>query len=119
MAAEKEEFDQDVDSSSTEVKEDNSALTKPEKLAKANVLKDEGNAFYKQRDYKNAMKKYHRALLYVKGLNAEHPFAVVLNGGSEMSEELVQQLKNTEVSCYNNLAGTNSVEICFLSLNFT
>lgn len=107
VADEKNELE-DSESSLTEEKGNNSTLTKQEKLDKGNALKDEGNAFYKQKDYKNAMKKYHRALLYVKGLNQKHPFSAILNipnGDSEMSEEFKEKIQQTESSCYNNLAG--------------
>lgn len=87
----------------------NTSFTKPEKLEKAISLKNEGNCFYKIKDYRNAMKKYHRAILYVKGLNKQQPFENLLdagNGEREMSEEFKQKAQETESSCYNNLAGT-------------
>ena len=39
-----------------------------EKLRQALVLKDEGNEFYKAKDLKKAKRKYHYAILYLKGL---------------------------------------------------
>jgi len=39
-----------------------------EKLGKAKDLKDSGNELFKNGDTKNATKKYHQALMYVKGV---------------------------------------------------
>jgi hypothetical protein len=87
-------------------------LTKAEKLQQANILKDEGNVFYKQKDHKNAMKKYHQALMFVKGL-VDQPFQEIrlLATGSQEEEtpELKQKVLQTELSCYNNLAGRISM----------
>ena len=37
-----------------------------EKLQKAVEFKESGNACYKEKDFKTACKKYHRAILYMK-----------------------------------------------------
>ena len=106
--ANKKEEPEDSETSSSEKKSANSVLTKQEKLQQAIVLKDEGNAFYKQNDFKNAMKKYHHALLFVKGLAVEQPFKHILfydNGEGEVTEEFKQKAQHTESICYNNLAG--------------
>ena len=42
-----------------------------EKLEVAKQLKQEGNEFYKKGEAKKALGKYHRALLYAKGIHAE------------------------------------------------
>ncbi|KAK3750014.1 hypothetical protein QZH41_008662, partial [Actinostola sp. cb2023] len=105
--ANKKEEPEDSETSSSEKKSANSVLTKQEKLQQAIVLKDEGNAFYKQNDFKNAMKKYHHALLFVKGLAVEQPFKHILfydNGEGEVTEEFKQKAQHTESICYNNLA---------------
>lgn len=39
-----------------------------EKIAKCRELKDEGNKFFKAKQWKKAIKKYHHALMYVKGV---------------------------------------------------
>ena len=40
-----------------------------EKLDTATAFKDEGNAHYKAQEYKAAAGKYHRAILYMKGID--------------------------------------------------
>lgn len=111
MADEKEDENMnDSEPSLEEEKGTSSALTKQEKLETAVVLKDEGNAYYKQKDYRNAMKKYHRALLYVKGLHTQHPFAGLMESDdNEMSDDLKQKVQQTESTCHNNLAGIDTV----------
>ena len=42
-----------------------------EKLKQALAFKDEGNSFYKVKDYKKAMRKYHNAILYLKGIDTD------------------------------------------------
>ena len=40
-----------------------------EKLEKSLTFKDEGNNLYKAKEYKKAMRKYHNAILYLKGID--------------------------------------------------
>ena len=40
-----------------------------EKLEKSLAFKDEGNNLYKAKEYKKAMRKYHNAILYLKGID--------------------------------------------------
>ena len=40
-----------------------------EKLEKSLAFKDEGNTLYKAKEYKKAMRKYHNAILYLKGID--------------------------------------------------
>ena len=44
--------------------------TNSEKLARAKELKDIGNALFKSGDNKTAVKKYHHALMFVKGISS-------------------------------------------------
>jgi hypothetical protein len=41
------------------------------KLEQAKEFKDAGNALYKSGDYRGAAKKYHRAVLYLKGIDSD------------------------------------------------
>lgn len=41
-----------------------------EKLARARELKDIGNTLFKSGDTKNALKKYHHALMFIKGISS-------------------------------------------------
>ena len=47
-----------------------------EKLQEAKVFKDAGNELYKSGNFKGAAKKYHRAILYLKGIDSD------VHGGS-------------------------------------
>ena len=40
-----------------------------EKLSQSLAFKDEGNELYKAKEYKKAMRKYHNAILYLKGID--------------------------------------------------
>lgn len=44
--------------------------TNSEKLTRAKELKDIGNTLFKSGDTKNAVKKYHHALMFVKGISS-------------------------------------------------
>ena len=90
-----------LDSESTKT----SHMTTDEKLQKAQSLKDEGNEFFKQKDYKNAMKKYHRALLHVKGLTDQPEMLGILPREDNISEELKAIIEKITCSIYNNLSG--------------
>ena len=46
------------------------------KLKEAKVFKDAGNELYKSGNFKGAAKKYHRAILYLKGIDSD------VHGGS-------------------------------------
>ncbi len=48
------------------------------KLKEAKVFKDAGNELYKAGDYRGAAKKYHRSILYLKGIDSD------VHGGSPM-----------------------------------
>ncbi|XP_056138551.1 tetratricopeptide repeat protein 9C [Lampris incognitus] len=75
-------------------------------LQKASNLKTEGNAFYRERNMRSAIGRYHRSLLVLRGLDSDvmtvmkgyGPEAPVLTPAQE------DLLRNTQVDCYNNLA---------------
>ena len=48
----------------------NQYKTNSEKLSRAKELKDVGNALFKSGETKNAVKKYHHALMYIKGISS-------------------------------------------------
>lgn len=70
-------------------------------------LKMEGNKFYKEKNLRSAIGRYHRSLLVLRSLDSDvtaavkgfGPEAPVLTAGQE------ELLRNTQVDCYNNLAG--------------
>ena len=88
-----------------------SNLTPTEKIIKAYEVKDEGNGHFKALDYQTAIKRYHHALLYVKGLSDENPFQALTgvsplsNGENKLSEKSKESIKELEFICNNNLAG--------------
>ncbi|XP_040031103.2 tetratricopeptide repeat protein 9C [Gasterosteus aculeatus] len=75
-------------------------------LEEAARMKTEGNAFYKDKNIRSAIGRYHRALLVLRGLDPD--VMVSVKGlGPEMpalSPEQEASLRSTQGDCYNNLA---------------
>lgn len=79
-----------------------------EKIQRAAVLKAKGNEYFKKKEYRNAMKCYHKALLHVKGLVDQPTFAVITGVDffeKEISDDDKEEIYQVQFSCYNNLAG--------------
>ncbi|KAM9850382.1 tetratricopeptide repeat protein 9C [Aulostomus maculatus] len=75
-------------------------------LEEAAHMKTEGNAFYREKNFRSAISRYHCALLVLRGLDSEVTSAVE-GFGPEMPALTSEQetlLRNTQVDCYNNLA---------------
>ncbi|XP_062281783.1 tetratricopeptide repeat protein 9C [Scomber scombrus] len=75
-------------------------------LEEATQMKTEGNAFYREKNIRSAIGRYHRALLVLRGLDSE-VLASVKGFGPEIPALTTEQealLRNTQVDCYNNLA---------------
>lgn len=76
-------------------------------LVEATRFKTEGNSFYKEKNVRAAIGRYHRALLVLRSLDSSvmsnikgfGPKAIVLTAEQE------EQVKNMQIDCYNNLAG--------------
>ena len=79
-----------------------------EKIQQGAALKAEGNEYFKKKEYRNAMKCYHKALLHVKGL-VDQPTFAGLTGveffEKEISDDDKEEIYQVQFSCYNNLAG--------------
>jgi len=83
-----------------------------EKLEKSLAFKDEGNNFYKAKEYKKAMRKYHNAILYLKGIDNDlhgtpaflQSASVDPNSEKKITEEMEQECIKANISVYNNLA---------------
>jgi len=83
-----------------------------EKLEKSLAFKDEGNNLYKAKEYKKAMRKYHNAILYLKGIDNDlHGTPAFLqvasvdpNSEKKITEEMEQECIKANISVYNNLA---------------
>jgi len=88
-----------------------SKLTIPEKVAEATRYKEAGNSLYKEKKYKAAAGKYHRALLYLKGIDVDlhgtpaflQEMCVHPGQQNTMPPELEQQCIQLNISVHNNL----------------
>lgn len=85
-------------------------------LEQATQMKTEGNAFYKDKNIRSAIGRYHRALLVLRGLDSE-VLSSVKGFGPErppLTSEQEAALRNTQVDCYNNLAGRKDFQLCHM-----
>lgn len=83
-------------------------------LEQATQMKTEGNAFYRDKNIRSAIGRYHRALLVLRGLDSE-VLSSVKGFGPErppLTPEQEAALRNTQVDCYNNLAGRENCQPC-------
>lgn len=84
-------------------------LSMNSKLDNANIYKQEGNDLYKQKVYKLAISKYHRALLYIKGIeSSKQTVAKMFGGDTSSSDEMPDAVKfeviSLKINIYNNLS---------------
>ncbi|XP_067134986.1 tetratricopeptide repeat protein 9C-like isoform X2 [Centruroides vittatus] len=96
-----------------------------EKLQTAKKFKEEGNNLYKSKNYKMAMGKYHRALLYIKGIEEHHQKDnlpsmfyqgnLTQNNTKSLSKNIQEEVKILKADCYNNLADSNIEQYIKLS----
>jgi len=83
-----------------------------EKLETALAFKEDGNTLYKAKEYKKAMRKYHNAILYMKGIDNDlhgtpaylQAVSVDPNSKVKISEDLEKQCIKANIAIYNNLA---------------
>lgn len=75
-------------------------------LEEAVQMKTEGNAFYRNKNLRSAIRQYHGALLILRGLDSEMMSCV--KGLGPMPQPLTPEqetlMRNTQVDVYNNLA---------------
>ncbi len=85
------------------------------RLALAHTLKEEGNEFFRQKEWKKAAKKYHYTLLYCKGVVDKLDFIPGLAATGRLRATREQETEGSELlaSVYNNLAG---IELCIPSI---
>lgn len=85
----------------------NSAKPVSALLEEAAQLKTEGNAFYKDKNIRSAIGRYHRALLLLRSIDSDVTTSVKGFGPETpvLTPEQEALLRNTQVDCYNNLAG--------------
>lgn len=76
-------------------------------LADAVRLKMEGNVFYREKNVRSAIGRYHRALLVLRGLDSEVKSGLKGFGPQfpNLTPEQEELLRSTQIDCYNNLAG--------------
>ncbi|XP_008325055.1 tetratricopeptide repeat protein 9C [Cynoglossus semilaevis] len=75
-------------------------------LEDAAQMKAEGNAFYREKNIRSAIGRYHRALMILRGLdsNVMTSLKEFGHGLPPLTAEQEAALRNTQVDCYNNLA---------------
>ncbi|KAL8567780.1 hypothetical protein ACOMHN_009088 [Nucella lapillus] len=76
-------------------------------IKNAKVLKSEGNAEYKAHSFKAAIRKYHRALFFLRavGLTVESEFgALTGKSDSVLPAKMLEEKEQLKSACYNNLA---------------
>lgn len=80
-----------------------------DKLSKCAQLKSEGNALFKQEQWKKAIKKYHHSLMYAKGVT-DRPdklmgMTIPTLQFSKPNKEQERAAEELLVSGHNNIAG--------------
>lgn len=75
-------------------------------LEEAVQMKAEGNAFYREKNLRSAIRRYHSALLILRGLDPEVMSSMKGLGpvAPPLTAEQETLLRNTQVDLYNNLA---------------
>ncbi|XP_046369631.2 tetratricopeptide repeat protein 9C-like [Haliotis rufescens] len=92
------------------MEEDGGKVPDTVKLSKAKHYKSEGNDAYKNKNYRLAIGKYHRALLHLKGIGqGKESLAAMFTGQDEdethpIPPEMIFEVGNLQSDCYNNLA---------------
>ncbi|XP_067877509.1 tetratricopeptide repeat protein 9C-like [Heterodontus francisci] len=76
------------------------------RIQQAVQYKTEGNQHYKQKRLREAISRYHWALMHLRGLDPAEPTPLQAFGGEKvkLSPEQTELLHSTECDCYNNLA---------------
>ena len=84
-----------------------SKISVAQKLDKALEYKDIGNSFYKEGNFKNAARNYHRAILYLKGIDTDlHSTPAFMQAASVDPNHEKHIDKDTENKCIQtNISG--------------
>lgn len=77
------------------------------RLQEAQLYKEKGNQRYREGKYRDAVSRYHRALLQLRGLDPSLPSPIPNLGpqGPALTPEQENTLHTIQTDCYNNLAG--------------
>ena len=85
-------------------------MTAAEKLEQILSYKEEGNSFFREKEYKKAARNYHKAILYVKAIEIGAKgtgFDGLINGvtsAEKIDEETLSRVREAKVAVYNNLS---------------
>lgn len=76
------------------------------RLQQAQIFKEEGNAFYREGRFRDAVSRYHWALLQLKGLDPSTPTPLQEFGAERppVTPEQEKALHSIQSDCYNNLS---------------
>ena len=77
------------------------------RLDKAKALKQEGNDFFRAKEWKKAVRKYHHTLMYCKGITDKLDFipGLAAAGGIKPNKEEESEATELTLAVTNNLAG--------------
>jgi len=80
------------------------------KIQKAIDFKAEGNRCYKEKKFREAIGKYHRALLQLKGVHVVDGTTgsevnLLNQAAAKLTEEQRRAVESTEIECYDSLTG--------------
>jgi tetratricopeptide (TPR) repeat protein len=70
----------------------------------AEKLKQQGNLFFQQKDFKKALAKYHQANLYLAGLQEKGSAYYSYSKDLQVGEEQVKKMRDLKLSVYLNMA---------------
>ncbi|CAH2314012.1 tetratricopeptide repeat 9B [Pelobates cultripes] len=81
------------------------------RIQKAVEFKSEGNRCYKEKKFRDAIGKYHRALLVLKGVHeAREDGKANSRDGARLTEAQKVQVEATEIECYDSLTGRSGMD---------
>lgn len=89
------------------------------KIQKAIEFKAEGHRCYKEKKFREAIGKYHRALLQLKGVHVVDGTTgsevnLLSQAAAKLTEEQRRAVESTEIECYDSLTGdttTNTLKL--------
>ena len=94
------------------------AQSSSDKITKAHELKEDGNAAFKAGNYRTAMKKYHHALMYTKGVINQGDLSVIPGlehvARDGVTDEEKAAATKLDLIISNNLAGSRHVQLHLL-----
>lgn len=83
--------------------------TAASQLQKANELREEGNKFFEEKNFKGAIRKYHNALLYTRAMTNKMSEFGFLNTSQRATAAEEESAKKLTTALSNNLSGCLSM----------